>query len=59
MGTFEIMDQFNKLSDKDKIHVLYEALGNMETYNGRTKTTCICLAMDYKTEDGEKWQKRG
>lgn len=40
--------KFDKLSYKLKVEILVVALDFMQQYNGRSKTTCIALAMgDY------------
>ncbi len=51
-GTF-ISDEYEKLSDKEKVIVLSEALSHMQQYNGRSKLTCIAFAMGYKNDEGE------
>lgn len=48
-----ILKKFNRLSNSKKVDVLYEALDNMQQYNGRSKFDCIAMAMGYKTEFGE------
>ena len=46
----EIMNQFDKLTYKKKTGVLFTAIDYMEQYNGRSKVTCIALAMGYDHE---------
>jgi hypothetical protein len=55
----EILMEFNMLNDKQTVSVLYDALNYMEEYNGRSKFTCIAMALGYKNTEGEadKWQK--
>jgi hypothetical protein len=35
-----------------KIQVLYEAIDNMQTYNGRSRFLCIAMAMGYDNDEG-------
>jgi hypothetical protein len=59
MNTNEIMAIFRMKSNEDKIQILFGALDYMESYNGRTQSYCICLAMGYKNDTGEfnDWYK--
>jgi len=49
----EIWGIFNKLSSKDKITILFDALDSMESYNGRSQVYCIALAMGYENSEGD------
>jgi hypothetical protein len=49
----EILKDYNALSYEKKCIVLYEALGWMEQYNGRSKTRCIAMAMGYDNTEGD------
>lgn len=57
-----VIDKFEKLSNTNKVEVLFGALDYMQQYSGRSIGTCICLAMGYKMDiddDGnEVWEKR-
>jgi len=55
----EIYIKYNLLSDFEKTIKLYDALGYMEQYNGRSKFTCIAMAMGYLNTEGvvDKWTK--
>lgn len=62
MTTDQVTSKFDKLSNAKKVEVLFDAIGYMQQYNGRTISTCICLAMGYE-EDYDKngnfiWEKR-
>ena len=52
-STDQIHKEFINLPDHRKIEVLYEALGFMQQYNGRSRWTCITLAMGYENPEGE------
>jgi hypothetical protein len=56
----ELLMEFNRLDDKQTVSVLYDALDYMEQYNGRSKFTCIMMAMGYQNTDGESdmWTKK-
>ncbi len=54
----EIIDKFNKLSNPKKVEVLFDALGYMQQYNGRSIRTCICLAMGFDDDGNEVWEKK-
>lgn len=43
-----IMEKYAKLSKNEKIDVLYEAIDIMHQYNGRSRFTCIAMAMGYE-----------
>lgn len=49
----EVSDKFQKLTKDEKINVLYEAIDYMQSYNGRSKMTCIALAMGYDDRIGD------
>ena len=51
--------KFNKLKKDEKIDILYEALDYMQQYNGRSRFTCIAMAMGYENIEGLKdtWTK--
>ncbi len=44
----DIMDLFQK--SKGKLNILWESLSCMQQYNGRSKITCIAMAMGYETD---------
>ena len=48
----QIQKAFSKLNRLQKIETLFEALDYMSQYNGRTKITCIALAMGYDNTEG-------
>ena len=48
----EVLKVFSKLNRVKKIETLLEALDYMSQYNGRSKTTCIALAMGYENSEG-------
>lgn len=56
----DLLMEFNQLNDKQTVSVLYDALNYMEEYNGRSKFTCIMMAMGYQNTEGEKdmWTKK-
>ena len=43
----EVLSLYAKLSDSKKVGMLWEALDNMQQYNGRSKQDCIIYAMGY------------
>jgi len=54
----EFWKEYNKLSDAEKIKVLYEALEYMQSYNGRSKSTCIAMAMGmYIKEEDDQYDE--
>lgn len=49
--TFEgIVKVYNRLPNKVKLELLWEALDIMNAYNGRTKWACIIIAMGYEQD---------
>jgi hypothetical protein len=56
-STNEALQEFYDSPDKSKISILNDALEYMQRYNGRTKSTCILMAMGlHKTANGN-WKK--
>ena len=49
----EIAKEYNELTHKERCSILYDALGCMEEYNGRSKFKCISIAMGYDNVEGE------
>lgn len=49
----ELGAEFDKMSKDEKIKVLYEAIGIMQQYNGRSRVLCIAMAMGYSNHEGE------
>jgi hypothetical protein len=49
----ELRAMYNKLTCKEKIVILTEALDYMQQANWRSKSDCILLAMGYKNYEGE------
>lgn len=62
MTTDQVICKFDKLSNAKKVEVLFDAIDYMQQYNGRTISTCICLAMGYEgnydKNDNFIWEKR-
>ena len=48
----EVLKEFSKLNRVKKNETLLEALDYMSQYNGRSKITCIALAMGYENSEG-------
>lgn len=48
-----IMKKFYGLSYKKQVEILFDALGNMQQYNGRSETLCIAMAMGYANDEGD------
>lgn len=48
----EIWNQYYRMSCRKKCSVLYEALQNMGSYNGRSIFCCISMAMGYYNAAG-------
>jgi len=48
----DIRRQYEKLSSRKKVEILYEAIDYMQSYNGRSKILCIALAMGYENTEG-------
>lgn len=48
----QISNEFEKLTKDKKIHVLYNAIDYMQSYNGRSKFLCIAMAMGYDNYEG-------
>jgi hypothetical protein len=49
----DISKKYAGLSLKEKNEVLYEAIGYMQSYNGRSRFLCIALAMGYDNYEGD------
>ena len=49
----QIQEEFNSLPNHQKIEMLWEALDYMQQYNGRSRFTCLALAMGYENWEGE------
>jgi hypothetical protein len=49
----DLSDKYEALSYKEKNEILYEALGVMQKYNGRTVFDAIAEAMGYCDIDGD------
>ena len=47
----EIFKEFNSLSEKDKLEIMWVALDVKDLYNGRTHFSCIALAMGYDNNE--------
>jgi hypothetical protein len=46
-----LYDLLLKLPKKNLINLMWNALDEMKTYNGRNKTYCICEALGCKEEE--------
>jgi len=55
----EVRDQYDKLTKDETIIVLFSAIDIMQQYNGRSRFTCIAMAMGYDNHEGESgtWTK--
>jgi len=40
-----------KLPKKNLVNLLWESLDEMQSYNGNTKTYCICKALGFKEKE--------
>jgi hypothetical protein len=49
----QISKEFKNLTKDKKIEILYEAIDIMQQYNGRSRFTCIALALGYENYEGE------
>ena len=49
----EIQSEYNALPDKEQKEVLWEAMDYMQQHNGRSRFTCLALAMGYENYEGE------
>lgn len=47
-----------KLPRQNLIHLMWDALDEMQAYNGRTRTTCICMAMGANEKVDENGKSR-
>lgn len=50
----EILDKFQKMTKNDKISILSTSIDYALSYNGRSKETCIALAMGYENFEGRR-----
>ena len=54
-----LIKKWERLTYKKKYNVLVEALGHMESYNGRSKALCVAMGMGYdnvlNADDYEDW----
>lgn len=48
-----IQDIYDKLTSKEKVSILWEALDYMQQFNGRTPFYCVALALGYENFEGE------
>jgi hypothetical protein len=48
-----ISQQYAKLSDKERVEVLSQALDYMSQFNGRSRFLCIAMGMGYHNTEGE------
>lgn len=48
----QVLEKFNSLTKDEKINVLDSAIDYMQSYNGRSKLTCIALAMGFENTEG-------
>ena len=56
--TQEIWDDLKAMEPVERMQIYYDAIDVMGQYNGRSRTTCIILAMGYEPADEEgKWIK--
>jgi hypothetical protein len=53
----ELEKKFDNTTRVEKINILSQAIDYMQQYNGRTKQTCIFLAMGYDYEEVDKFFK--
>jgi hypothetical protein len=53
----EISKEFNLLSEKDKIEIMWDVLDVKDLYNGRSHFSCLALAMGYE-EDNDTYFKK-
>jgi hypothetical protein len=53
-----LYDLLLKLPRKNLIHLMWDALDEMQAYNGRSKTHCVATAMGLKPDNSEptKWK---
>lgn len=42
----KLYDFLMELPKRNLINLMWEALDHMQAYNGRSRTACICMAMD-------------
>ena len=49
----EISKKYAALSLKEKNKILYEAIDNMQSYNGRSRFLCIAMAMGFDNYEGD------
>ena len=54
----DILKKYKALNPSEKCLVLSEALDYMQSYNGRSKFTCIILAMGYDEIDDNVYIKK-
>lgn len=48
LTTADVWDKYDKA--RNKVEILWQALDYMSQYNGRSKITCIAMAMGYETD---------
>ena len=46
----DLVKKFNRLPNKVKLELLWEALDMMNQYNGRTRWHCVAIAMGYELD---------
>ena len=54
--TNKLLDYLYKLDKDQLIGVLDASLDNMQSCNGRKKSTCVLMALDAKNTKGEMWK---
>ena len=53
----DINDLFEAVSSGEQVAILEAALNCMQSYNGRSRTDCIAMAMGYNYIPGGKYRK--
>jgi len=48
-----IQEEYDALSQDNKIIVLKNAIGHMQVHNGRSQFLCIAMGMGYENYEGE------
>ena len=55
MVSDKLYEYILKLPKKNLLNLMLSAIDEMQSYNGRSVTGCIALAMDAKEKDEGKW----
>ena len=54
----QILYQYNSISNKKKVEVLWEAISAMQSNNNQSQTDCLARALGFTPVDYDKYERR-